>query len=76
MEQQGMSQKESENMAVYAGSTDTEYYLPHAKELLRRFRAIEKRDPTGYAEIEEWSLHHVDQKGGKFMVFSKSTPQP
>jgi hypothetical protein len=56
-------------MAIYAGAIDEEPYLPQAKELLRRFRAVEGRNPADYLEIEDWSRNHLDQKGGKFLVF-------
>jgi hypothetical protein len=57
----------AENMAIYAGSMDEEAYLPSAKELLRRFRAIKGRDPVDYMEVEEWSMSMID-KSGQFLV--------
>lgn len=73
----------AENMAIYASlnaenmtfnpevAIDDEFFIPHAEELLRRFRAIEGRDAADYEEVEEWSLRHINQKSGFFVLNSK-----
>lgn len=53
----------AENMAIYAGAIDHAAYLPLAKEVLRRFRAIKGRDPVDYLEVEEWCRSTLDKSG-------------
>ena len=52
------------NLAIYAGSTNDEAYLPQAREILKQYRAAHGRDPREYIEVEEFFLarqrgHHL-----------------
>jgi hypothetical protein len=49
----------AEAMAIQAGSTDTNAFIPQAEQLLQSFEAIEGRAPADYLEIEEWSMRRA-----------------
>ena len=47
-------QETADNIAIYAGSVDSEPFVQKAKELIDHFRTVEGEIPESYSELEAW----------------------
>ena len=52
--EQGKVEQIAENLAIHAGSLDSDTFIPLARQLLWSFRRAHGRDLKSYLELETW----------------------